>query len=83
MTLNTKFIKNIDANGCKLFVYTNGIISLLVFVVGFVATSMARPLSPSQIDSLVLRSMKTFDVPGMAVAVIKNEIHFPAHRFQL
>jgi CubicO group peptidase (beta-lactamase class C family) len=39
---------------------------------GFAASAFSQPLSPSQIDSLVWRSMKTFDVPGMAVAVIKD-----------
>ena len=45
---------------------------LFFFLFGFVTTGFSQPLSSSQIDSLVLRSMKTFDVPGMAVAVIKD-----------
>lgn len=32
----------------------------------------AQVLSGSQIDSLVQKTMKTFDVPGMAVAVLKD-----------
>ena len=32
----------------------------------------AQGLSSSQIDSLVQKTMTTFDVPGMAVAVIKD-----------
>ena len=46
--------------------------SLLFFLFGFVTTGFSQPLSPTQIDSLVLHSMKAFDVPGMAVAVIKE-----------
>ncbi len=45
---------------------------LMVFSFGLVSTGFSQPLSNSQIDSLVLRSMRTFDVPGMAVAVIKD-----------
>jgi hypothetical protein len=31
-----------------------------------------QPLTSKQIDSLAERSMKAFDVPGIAVAVIKD-----------
>jgi CubicO group peptidase (beta-lactamase class C family) len=33
----------------------------------------AEPISSAQIDALVERAMKTFDVPGIAVAVIKDD----------
>jgi CubicO group peptidase (beta-lactamase class C family) len=45
---------------------------LIVFSFAFSSPGFSQPLSNRQIDSLVLRSMKTFDVPGMAVAVIKD-----------
>lgn len=35
-------------------------------------TANAQVLSSSQIDSLVQKTMKTFEVPGMAVAVLKD-----------
>ena len=35
-------------------------------------SAKAQGLSNSQIDSLVQKTMKTFDVPGMAVAVLKD-----------
>ncbi len=44
----------------------------LFFLAGSVLNGFSQPLSPQQIDRLVQRSMKTFDVPGMAVAVIKD-----------
>src|ERR1043165_3200278 len=34
--------------------------------------SNAQPLSSQQIDTLVERSMKAFDVPGIAIAVVKD-----------
>ncbi|UBM63095.1 serine hydrolase [Candidatus Sulfidibacterium hydrothermale] len=45
---------------------------LALFFNGLFTISQAQPLSVHQIDQLVQRSMKTFDVPGMAVAVIKD-----------
>ena len=44
---------------------------LLIFLIGFYSLE-AQTLSGSQIDSLVQKTMKTFDVPGMAVAVLKD-----------
>jgi CubicO group peptidase (beta-lactamase class C family) len=38
----------------------------------FAASLFSQQLSSSQIDTLVERSMKAFDVPGIAVAVIKD-----------
>ncbi|MES2893203.1 MAG: serine hydrolase [Bacteroidota bacterium] len=35
-------------------------------------TSYGQPLNGKQLDSLVLRAMKAFDVPGIAVAIIKD-----------
>ncbi len=32
----------------------------------------AQPITPRELDSLVLRTMKTFDVPGIAVAIVKD-----------
>ncbi|MEO6720098.1 MAG: serine hydrolase [Ferruginibacter sp.] len=33
----------------------------------------AQVISPSQVDSLVERTLKTFDVPGIAVAIVKDD----------
>jgi CubicO group peptidase (beta-lactamase class C family) len=44
----------------------------VLFLFGTAINGFAQPLSNRQIDSLVLRSMRTFQVPGMAVAVIKD-----------
>lgn len=46
-----------------LFLLTIGVGSFPIF---------AQGLSPHQIDSLVEKTMKTFNVPGMAVSVIKD-----------
>lgn len=46
-------------------------IALLLLVVGALP-STAQVLTNSQIDSVVLKTMKTFEVPGMAVAVLKD-----------
>ncbi|MAB58427.1 MAG: serine hydrolase [Aequorivita sp.] len=44
-----------------------------ILVFSFLNLSVqAQVLSSSQIDSLVQKTMKTFDVPGMAVAVLKD-----------
>ena len=54
----------------KLFIFKIATISVL-----FLSLSLslnAQELSGSQIDSLVQKTMKTFDVPGMAVAVLKD-----------
>ena len=32
----------------------------------------AQPLSPAAVDALVERTLKTFDVPGMAMAIVKD-----------
>lgn len=34
--------------------------------------SVAQPISSKQIDSIVAKTMKTFDVPGIAVAIVKD-----------
>ncbi len=41
-------------------------------VAGFSAVNAQNPLSDKQIDSLVQQAMKIFNVPGIAVAVIKD-----------
>jgi len=45
---------------------------LSILLLSFNFTVKAQALSGSQIDSLVQKTMKTFDVPGMAVAVLKD-----------
>ena len=47
------------------------LIGLLLFC-SVITVSAQQPLTSPQIDALVQRSMTTFDVPGMAVAVIKD-----------
>lgn len=47
-------------------------ILLIVFLVGIVNLAAAQPLSSQAIDALIQRSMKTFDVPGIAVGIIKD-----------
>ncbi len=46
---------------------------LLLFIFStLTATVFSQPLTSDQIDALVERTMKTFDVPGIAVAVVKD-----------
>lgn len=45
---------------------------VVIAVVSFVGVSQAQALSTSEIDALVERSMKAFDVPGISVGVIKD-----------
>lgn len=45
---------------------------LLMLVACGIALAQAQPLSTQAIDALVERSMKTFDVPGIAVGIIKD-----------
>ncbi|HSZ84618.1 MAG TPA: serine hydrolase [Puia sp.] len=47
--------------------------SIISFLFSIITISVfAQPLTSKQIDELVARSMKAFDVPGIAVAVIKD-----------
>lgn len=45
---------------------------LLVILIAAVACASGQPISSKTIDSIAERSMKAFDVPGIAVAVIKD-----------
>ncbi len=47
-------------------------IVVIVCLVGIGSLSQAQPPSGQAIDALVQRSMKTFDVPGIAVGIIKD-----------
>src|SRR5882757_9240245 len=38
----------------------------------FIGSVNAQPLTSPDIDNLIAKSMKAFDVPGMAVAIIKD-----------
>ena len=49
----------------KLFLLTS-----FLFVFSF--TTFCQPITSPQIDALVERTLKTFDVPGIAVAVVKD-----------
>src|SRR5690625_4389032 len=44
-----------------------------IFFGAFALKVFAQGLSPSQIDSIVEKTMQTFQVPGMAVAVIEDQ----------
>lgn len=44
--------------------------AFIFFISGFVA--VAQPITSRQIDSVVELTLKTFDVPGIAVAVVKD-----------
>lgn len=45
---------------------------LVSFFLIFTQVHLGQGLSPEQIDSLVQKTMNTFEVPGMAVAVLKD-----------
>ena len=45
---------------------------LLTVVLALPATLAAQSTAPPDLDSYVASSMKTFDVPGMAVAIVKD-----------
>lgn len=55
--------------------FSNLLSKVLLFIGISLLTTLgfAQPLSPSQIDSVVQKAMDTFNVPGMAVAVIKDD----------
>src|SRR5664279_5696101 len=46
---------------------------LFVLIIPAFITLNGQVISSSQIDSLVEKTMKTFDVPGIAVAVVKDD----------
>ena len=45
---------------------------LLIIFSGLYAGLFAQPITSTQIDSLVEKTLKTFDVPGIAVAIVKD-----------
>ncbi len=49
--------------------YVMGLFSFIVF---FIPTSEAQVLTGKQIDSLVELTLKTFDVPGISVGIVKD-----------
>jgi CubicO group peptidase (beta-lactamase class C family) len=51
-----------------------GVIAVWVVPLGFafVAPTAAQVGRPTDLDAYVARSMKTFDVPGMAIAIVKD-----------
>ncbi|HNP69389.1 MAG TPA: serine hydrolase [Aequorivita sp.] len=53
------------------FIFSTKSAVLLLFL-SFTISANCQVLTNSQIDSLVQKTMKTFDVPGMAVAVLKD-----------
>ena len=48
------------------------VVLLPLFFCVLAFTISAQPLTSPQIDALVERTLKTFDVPGIAVAVVKD-----------
>lgn len=54
---------------------TNRLLNLLfisLLFVGYIGSVVAQPITAPQIDALVQRTLTTFDVPGIAVAVVKD-----------
>jgi CubicO group peptidase (beta-lactamase class C family) len=45
---------------------------VILAILFFSASLLAQPLTSTAIDNLVAKSMKAFDVPGMAVAIVKD-----------
>ncbi|MBC7400301.1 MAG: beta-lactamase family protein, partial [Mucilaginibacter sp.] len=56
-------------------------LSLLVILSALKINTVSAQLKPAQIDSLVLKTLKTFDVPGIAVAVVKDDKIVYAHGY--
>src|SRR5664280_695836 len=52
--------------------FRNRVVLLVFLFLGSISIS-AQTLSSTEIDSLVERTMKTFDVPGIAVAIVKDD----------
>lgn len=51
---------------------TKRLLALLVGVILHLRFAIAQPITSAQIDALVQRTLTTFDVPGIAVAIIKD-----------
>jgi CubicO group peptidase (beta-lactamase class C family) len=49
------------------------IVFLLFFMIFITQQSNAQVITPDSIDRLVERTLKTFDVPGIAVAIVKDD----------
>src|SRR5436305_1064616 len=48
-------------------------IALLLILFSVITTTRAQVITPDSIDRLVERTLKTFDVPGIAVAIVKDD----------
>ena len=46
--------------------------SIFLALVIFINQSQAQVITSAEIDNLVERTLKTFDVPGIAVAIVKD-----------
>jgi CubicO group peptidase (beta-lactamase class C family) len=44
-----------------------------IFIVAVISVTHAQVIAPDSIDRLVERTLKTFDVPGIAVAIVKDD----------
>ena len=55
----------------KIFLIGNALLALAFIVVGSVQLN-AQIISSIEIDSLVEKTLRTFDVPGIAVAIVKD-----------
>ena len=51
--------------------HLKSILLILPLLIG--QASQAQVLSPDSIDRLVERTLKTFDVPGIALAIVKDD----------
>jgi CubicO group peptidase (beta-lactamase class C family) len=56
----------------KPILLTGRLLLTALLLTGYISTA-GQPLSSKQIDSLAEKTMKTFDVPGIAVAVVKDD----------
>src|SRR3954468_4275261 len=45
----------------------------ILFVLALVVSAAAQPAPPADIDQWVARAMKEFDVPGLALAIVKDD----------
>jgi CubicO group peptidase (beta-lactamase class C family) len=50
----------------------NRLIPFVILILGYISVN-AQTITSNELDSIVIRTMKTFDVPGIAVAIVKDD----------
>ncbi|MGC2403539.1 MAG: serine hydrolase domain-containing protein, partial [Acidobacteriaceae bacterium] len=55
-----------------MFRLRNSLLAVVVLEVASAIALCAQAAPPTDLDTYVANSMKTFDVPGMAVAIVKD-----------